>query len=269
MSPRPIRRLIVNADDLGQSTGINDGVAEAVDVGIVTSASLMVRWPEADAAARWAATRPCVSIGIHLDFGEWAYRADRWIELYRVVDSRNAEAVEAEIENQLGAFVQLVGRPPTHLDSHQHVHLDEPVRQYAVAAACRLGIPLRSVRSPVAYCGSFYGQSGKGEPYPEGITAGALRSILDGIEPGITELGCHPGASGVGDLDSMYQNERSVEGRVLCDPDLRGALAERGIELCSFADVPTNRCGPVEATSAGGGSDLAGAAPRRGGDVGG
>ena len=45
------RFLIVNADDFGQSSGINRGIITAHEKGIVTSASLMVRWPAAVEAA--------------------------------------------------------------------------------------------------------------------------------------------------------------------------------------------------------------------------
>ena len=45
------RRLIMNADDFGISPGVNAGIIEAHERGIVTSASLMVRWPDAVAAA--------------------------------------------------------------------------------------------------------------------------------------------------------------------------------------------------------------------------
>jgi predicted glycoside hydrolase/deacetylase ChbG (UPF0249 family) len=43
--------LIVNADDFGQSAGINRGIIAAHEQGMVTSASLMVRWPAAHEAA--------------------------------------------------------------------------------------------------------------------------------------------------------------------------------------------------------------------------
>ena len=43
----PSRILIVNADDFGLSAGVNCGIAEAHDEGIVTSASLMVHMPAA------------------------------------------------------------------------------------------------------------------------------------------------------------------------------------------------------------------------------
>jgi len=52
------RRLIVNADDFGQSPGINRGIMEAHERGIVTSVSLMVRWPAAVEAAAYARRLP-------------------------------------------------------------------------------------------------------------------------------------------------------------------------------------------------------------------
>ena len=79
------RRLIVNADDFGRSHGINRGVFAAHERGIVTSASLMVRWPAAAAAAASARTRPALALGLHVDLGEWACRGEEWAAVYEVV----------------------------------------------------------------------------------------------------------------------------------------------------------------------------------------
>ena len=63
MTPIPGRRLIVNADDFGLSVGVNAGIAEAFDGGIVTSASLMVRGSAARDAAHRALERPALGVG--------------------------------------------------------------------------------------------------------------------------------------------------------------------------------------------------------------
>lgn len=135
------RALIVNGDDFGRTPGINRGVVRAHEHGVLTSASLMVRWPAAAEAAAYCRNRPALSLGLHLDLGEWRYRGGRWQTLYRVASTDDAEAVAAEVAGQLAAFRRLVGREPTHVDSHQHVHLCEPVRSVLMDAVRPLGIP--------------------------------------------------------------------------------------------------------------------------------
>ena len=63
------RWVIVNADDFGRSRGVNRGIVEAHERGIVTSASLMVRWAAAADAAAYARMRPELSVGLHVDLG--------------------------------------------------------------------------------------------------------------------------------------------------------------------------------------------------------
>ena len=60
-----MKQLIVNADDLGHSTGINAGIFEAHERGLVTSATLMVGFPAAEAAARELARHPNLGVGLH------------------------------------------------------------------------------------------------------------------------------------------------------------------------------------------------------------
>lgn len=226
------RCLIVNADDFGQASGINRGVIEAHERGIVTSASMMVRWSAAAEAAAYAHARPTLSLGLHVDFGEWAFRDDTWVPVYQVASTDDAEVVASEVESQLAAFRRLVGRDPTHLDSHQHAHRHEPVRSIFVELARQLGVPLRECSSAVRYSGAFYGQTGKGEPYPRAITVDALIDIVESLRPGTTELGCHPGLGD--DLDTMYRDERLQEVRSLCDPRVRAAIVRGGVQLRSF-----------------------------------
>lgn len=230
------RHLIVNADDFGQTPGITDGIIRCHVHGIVTSASLMVRWPAAKAAADAAQRHPSLSVGLHLDFGEWIFRDGSWVSLYRVIDASDPTVASQEIDRQLAAFRTLMGRDPTHLDSHQHVHREEPVRSIVVDLGARLRIPVRHLDSRIRYSGQFYGQSGKGDPFPAGITVESALATIASLEEGTTELGCHPAS--LADVESMYREERIRECETLCDPRLRQAIQEAGIELCSFKNFP-------------------------------
>lgn len=237
------RHLIVNADDFGLSEGVNRGIIRAHEQGIVTSASLMVRGPAAAEAARYALQHPRLSVGLHLDLAEWVYRNDEWVPRYQVVPPDDQAAVAGEVVRQLAAFSRLLGRPPTHIDSHQHVHRNEPARSVVGQAAQQLSVPLRSFTPRVEYCGDFYGQTGEGDPYPEGISLEGLLKTIRNVPTGITELGCHPGDDE--HLDSVYRLERMQEVTVLCHPQVRAALESNDVALCSFTDVPRLLLQPV------------------------
>jgi chitin disaccharide deacetylase len=226
------RWLVVNADELGRSTGITRGIIEAHERGIVTSASLMVRWPAAARAAAYARTRPGLSVGLHVDLGAWTARDGFWRLLYSVVPLHDQAAVEAEVARQLGRFRELIGEDPTHVDSHQDVHRREPVRSVLVALADRLGVPLRGANGIIRHCDAFYGRTVAGTPFPEAISQAMLLRILGQLPPGITELSCHPGYAD--DADAAYCEERADEIVVLCAPDVRQALPHLGIELTTF-----------------------------------
>lgn len=231
--------MIVNADDFGLTSGINRGIIEAHERGIVTSTSLMVRYATAAGAADYARAHPDLSVGLHFELAEWFFSAGEWRCAYEVVDPHDADAVAAEFESQLALFERLMHRAPTHLDSHQHMHRSDPARTLMMKAAERLRVPLRSFDARIKYRGEFYGQTAEGEQYREGVSRSHLIEVIGRSEPGWTEIGCHPGyAAG---LDSVYKEEREEELRVLCSGDLREVLRRNGIELRSFRDFAEAR----------------------------
>jgi chitin disaccharide deacetylase len=230
------RYLIVNADDFGLSPGVNRGIIECAERGILTSASLMVRWPAAAEAATYAKQNRKISIGLHVDLGEWVLRNGEWELLYKVVDADDKQAVEAEITRQVAEFCRLIGRNPSHLDSHQHIHRNEPARSIMLNLAGELRIPLRECDSRVRYCGDFYGQDADGNNLPGAITVANLKHILNSLREGLTEFGCHPGYDD--GLQTPYRAERAEEVRVLCDPAIRACLNDMQIVLRSYDALP-------------------------------
>jgi len=227
-----VRELVVNADDLGLSRGVNEGIALAHLDGIVTSASLMVRQPAAEAAAELVRQLPKLGVGLHVDLAEWTPGPSGWTPLYAFVDDRDGSAVAREVEEQLALFEDLVGRPPDHLDSHQHVHRSEPLRSILGRLAKELRMPLR-FHSRFGYYGGFYGQDHAGEPLTDAISPHGLLTALAQLPDEPTELCCHPAAEL--DFRSRYGAERIRELETLCDPRVRDAVTANGFVLELFS----------------------------------
>ncbi len=222
-----MKYLIVNADDFGWCAGVNRGIVEAHRRGIVTSASLMVGMPGSEEAARLAREWPELSVGLHVCFGDGRKET--------AADVTDAATCQESLNKQFIRFTKLMGRPPTHLDSHRHVHTHPGLLPRFKETAERCGIPLRQY-SRARYISRFYGHWA-GDHHPEQVSVPALIQILGtDVGDGVTELGCHPGCADPA-LVSSYRIERELELSTLCDGRVRGFLDDHGISLIGFGEV--------------------------------
>lgn len=220
--------LIVNADDFGYGAAVNRGIVDAHDRGVVTSAGLMVNAPGAEEAARLAAKRPRLSLGLHVNFTN---------EAERLVEFDDPEVCRAELRRQFDRFIELTGVLPTHLDSHQHVHRRRACLPSFRDLAHEHGLPLRD-QLPVTFKGGFYGQWDYGVSQPERVSFEALERILrHELNGGIYELASHP-AYFDAQVRYVYHQEREHELATLCDPRLQGLLQELELRLISYHELP-------------------------------
>lgn len=220
-----MKYLIVNADDFGASAGINRGILEAHRYGILTSTSLMVDTPFSAQAAQLAGTARALSVGLHVDLRN---------ELKRPA-TVHAHWIAKELDRQFARFETLMGRGPTHVDSHHNVHRDPRLLPHFLRLAAKHNVPLRE-HSPVRYLSSFYGRW-NGESHLEQISSENLSCLLEKeVGPGITELSCHPGYTDESYTGS-YAFEREVELQTLCGLAIRYALSALAIQLVSYHEL--------------------------------
>ncbi len=221
------RRIIINADDLGASHGINRGIAESHMRGAVTSASLMVNMPATDAAILMVRELRTLSVGLHVNFTNEGGEP--------IVDLDDTNGCRQELLAQYESFRSLAGREPTHLDSQHHIHTRSNLTPVFEDLARTVGLPLRG-SPPVNYVGSFYGQW-DGQTHIEQLTVESLTNIIISESKGeITEFGCHPGY--IDDaFETVYNHEREVELTTLCDPSLRGAIGAARLDLIGFGEL--------------------------------
>jgi hopanoid biosynthesis associated protein HpnK len=158
-----LRRLVVNADDLGLTLGVNSGIYDAHDRGVLTSASLFANAPATADAIYRARFRPSLGIGAHLTLVDGAptLPPNRVPSLVRddgrfrtswkpfIVACLRGHVALGEVELELAAQIDRLraeGLRLTHLDAHKHVHAFPPIFAIVVRLAARFGIP--TVRVP-------------------------------------------------------------------------------------------------------------------------
>lgn len=164
-----MRRLIINADDFGLTSGVNRAIVEAHESGIVTSATLMANGSAFDEAVSLAQARPRLGVGCHVVLVDGVPLV-RQTATDSLLDPRSRtagsprfreglgkfaalalfgrlapEEIEAEVTAQIGK-VQSSGIAVTHLDSHKHTHMFPSVFRPLLRAARARGV--RAVRNP-------------------------------------------------------------------------------------------------------------------------
>jgi predicted glycoside hydrolase/deacetylase ChbG (UPF0249 family) len=219
-----VKRLVVNADDLGYDPEIDRGILEAHARGIVTSATAMVETPFAAEALR--AAPPSLGLGLHAVVDPGAGRAP----------------AEEALRRQIERFRALRGAGPTHLDSHKHAHALPEILEAFAAVAAELGLPVRAIDAPmrealrargVVTADAFLGDAALRPAW----TLEALLRALAGVGEGLTELMSHPGHR-PSHARTSFGAEREIELAALCHGEARAVLARGAVRLCSYADVP-------------------------------
>ncbi|PYT53452.1 MAG: molybdopterin converting factor [Acidobacteria bacterium] len=152
-----VKNLIVNADDLGWTEGVNRGIVEAFHGGIVTSTSLLANGAAFAGGVDAARSAPGLGIGVHLNLSDGPPVADRkTVRSLLNGDGKFAGGPEslllrrarrgialAEVETEWDAQIRKIrdaGIAPTHLDGHKHVHMLPGLFEIALRLAKRHGI---------------------------------------------------------------------------------------------------------------------------------
>ena len=157
-----LRRIIINADDFGFTSGVNRAIVEAHTRGIVTSSTLMARGPAFSEAVQLAKTLPEISVGCHVVLidGEPALAADKLPSLTRAQEFRDglrafaaraitgqlaSEEIFAEASAQIRK-IQAAGIAVSHVDTHKHTHIFPAILRPLLRAAKECGV--RAIRNP-------------------------------------------------------------------------------------------------------------------------
>jgi len=221
-----MKRLIVNADDLGYAEGVNEGIINAHKNGIVTSTSLMVSGRATSHGVRLTKQNPKLGLGLHFQIEDSDLQVV-W-QAKRAIAAVLIEKTQKEFLTQVETFKKLVGKLPDHVDSHHHVHATPRIFPFIRKWCQENDIPYRS---KVNFIDSFFGM-----PSAKAISIGNLIKILNNLPEGTSELMCHPGVV-TKDLKSSYSHQRKLELKTLTSKKIKQVVEKLGIELINWKDL--------------------------------
>lgn len=262
--------LLVNADDFGFTTDVNEGILHCHNEGILTATTLMANGAAFDDAVRIALCTPSLDVGCHgVLVGGHSVADGRELpnsvgELLRALALRQVDPY-VELKAQLERIRQ-AGLRITHMDTHKHTHLAPPVLEAVAKLAEEYGI--RWIRRP-------FDLPINGEPVPVARrvlsrSLGFLRSrfhtvlarhgcattdhfagfaltghlqasdlirLFENLPAGSTELMVHPGfhREALEKARTRLKATRQKELEALTDPSVRQRLAELGIQLGRYS----------------------------------
>lgn len=277
--------LLVTADDLGLCAAVTDGILDAHRHGIVRATSLFVVGEDAERAARLALKEPSLSVGVHLalidgrplsprdevaslvdENGDFLSDYQQFLRRY-ITGRVRISQVDREWRAQLERTLKL-GITPTHLDSHQHLHLLPALFEVALGLCRdfkvpRLRVPfghfsskkeafyknlspgraaleLLSLRaaqklakqSDVKMCQRFLGRNESCQ-----LSQSTLLTLIDKVQPGTQELMCHPGKPEPNALRRYaFGRNWGQELSALKSDAVRARIAQQGIVLVGTLD---------------------------------
>ncbi len=154
---KSLKHVVVTADDLGLHRGINQGIKEAHEYGIVTSTSLVACGDAFEDALEILDDCPNLGVGVHVtlveerpvllpqDITTLVNTDGRMRASYRefavdwLLGKIRGEDVLRELKAQIER-VMLAGITPDHIDGHQHVHCLPGIWRLVLEAAREFSI---------------------------------------------------------------------------------------------------------------------------------
>lgn len=271
-----MKRLIINADDLGLSEGVNNAILDCAKAGALRSATALSMAPAFEHGFDRLAPRESFSLGIHLNLtGQWGSPTGRVpfgffngtpgkLLVASLAGRVDLDYVERCLHRQFEAFLDACGTP-THYDGHHHVHMFPGIARVAAKVAKEYGVAKARVSNeemvdPRRGHGigikrklvSMLSRSARRHLRAREIHSPdnffgfglmdkkdfrqRLHSLVSHAGEGFTEIMVHPGPEEA-DFHFDPYTERYAETEALKDKALLDLLEEKGIQTASYKDL--------------------------------
>lgn len=247
--------MLIRADDLGFSEGINCGIARSVKSGLVRSVGIMTNMPTAEEGVEMLkGTEVC--FGQHTNIcagrpltdpkkipslvqsnGEFRPSKEYRAAYKEGKDFVNLDEVVLEIEAQYQQFKKLTGEEPHYFEGHA-VASKNFFKGLKIVAE-RHDLPLLEFSlEPFAFRGHRMRTQMKSMD-PDYDPEKFIREVADHCEDDFVDMVvCHPGYLDAYILKhSSLTMPRPMEVEMLCDPEVRKYIENKGIQLITYDDL--------------------------------
>lgn len=244
-------KIVINADDMGYTSSISQGIREGYRCGLVSSSTVMSHMPFAASVPELLKDTP-IPLGCHLTLtcgkpltgGKSLVNEEGNFWKYRDFYSRTIDVGEAyaEFKAQIEKFIEIFERRPTHLDSHQGCtdgvsvllknnpelaskHNTKEIYEMSLALAKEYDLPLRR-NCEFEWTDVFYGENATVETIIRHIENNRDKDIEFMVHPAYCDLELY--------RRSSYNTYRVKELDALCDQRLIDYFLENDIDLVDF-----------------------------------
>ncbi len=247
-----MKYLVPVADDFGFSSGANTGSIEGYKEGIIKELSLMMNTPGTDEAVQYVLEEGLLNVGIHLMLydliKDGRYIHSRDYELF--LDSHDKDFLEQRVKDEFKKFEDKIGRPPTHISSHQYTHKNPKLFDVIGEYANKHNIFIRKIgdlRPNGDEADKAYKQRGaKVSDYIFSNSVGSydelssflIASLKSIAENSVTEMFFYPAY-----MDSVLMRystltfNRYRDLQLVTNPKFKEEIEELGFKLVSFGEV--------------------------------
>lgn len=249
-------KLILRADDLGLSQGVNYGIERSVKEGLISAVGLMVNMPDAEHGFQLI-KNDCNCIGLHVNIclGDSITPVDKIPSLIdpktqqfyrskkinkRNKDTVNLEECMLEVEAQVERFIEITGKFPDYIDVHAVMSktLYLTVEHVAMRRKILLGIPALESEGQLlngVYSLGMRTFNAKGLYKPKNYFNEHLE-IIKQKEYSLAIF--HPGYIDQPLIEqSSYTLIRPMETEFLCSSWLKNWIEKNNIEVVSFNEL--------------------------------
>lgn len=249
-----MKRLLIRADDLGYSDGVNCGIARSVNCGIIRTIGVMVNMPEVLNGLKMLRV-PGLCLGQHTNISSGKPLSnpkdipslmgkDGFFQPTRAYSTPGTDAIQLdevilEIEAQYDRFCDLTGNQPGYLEGHAVFHpvflqgLEIVASRHGVTFS---GFPKEGNRMRVANTDVVMALDSLRDDY---VPMESLkRNLLQTKDGDCLMFVCHPGYLDSYILDhSSLKTPRPREVAMLTDPEVEKWLDEQNIQRVTYYDL--------------------------------